>query len=69
MPQYAVLDTNSLKYVHCDKVTMLDANTGKPRTIIDIERATKLTMSEESGDGLRRRKYRAIIPPEANKAA
>jgi hypothetical protein len=67
------------------KVTMLDANTGKPRTIIDIEKAAKLTMSEESRDGLRRRKYREspasdsqaaeadivlpTIPPEANEAA
>jgi hypothetical protein len=40
------------------KVIMLDANTGKPRTIIDIEKAAKLTVSEESRDGLRCRKYR-----------
>jgi hypothetical protein len=67
------------------KVTMLDANTGKPRTIIDIERAAHLTMSEESRDGLRRRKCRQspdsssstteddivlpTMPPEANEAA
>jgi hypothetical protein len=37
---------------------MLDANTGKPRTIIDIERAAKLTVSEVNRDGLRLRKYR-----------
>ena len=41
------------------KVTMLDANTGKPRTIVHIERAAKLTVSEENRDGLRLRKYRA----------
>jgi hypothetical protein len=67
------------------KLTMVDANTGKPRTIIDIERAAKLTVSEESRDGLRIRKYRGspdstpptaedevvlvTIPPEANEAA
>jgi hypothetical protein len=62
------------------KLTMLDANTGKPRTIIDIERAAHLTMSEESRDGLRRRKCRqspdsssstteVTMPPEANEAA
>jgi hypothetical protein len=28
------------------KVTILDANTGNPRTIIDIERAAHLTMRE-----------------------
>jgi hypothetical protein len=40
------------------KLTFVDANTGKSRTIIDIEEAAKLTMSEESRDGLRIRKYR-----------
>ena len=35
------------------KVTMLDANTG-----INIEKAAKLAVSEESRDRLRRRKYR-----------
>ena len=64
---------------------MLDANTVKPRTIIDIEKAAHLTMIEESRDGLRRRKCRQspdrdsqaaeddivlpTIPPEANEAA
>ena len=28
------------------KLTMVDANTGKQRTIIDIERAAKLTVKE-----------------------
>ena len=40
------------------KLTMLDGKTGRPRTIIDIERAAKLTVSEESRDGLRFRPYR-----------
>jgi hypothetical protein len=64
---------------------MLDANTGKPRTTIDIERAAKLYVSEESRDGLCIRKSRGspdstppaaedkavlpTMPPEANEAA
>jgi hypothetical protein len=36
-----------------DKVTMLDANTGKPRTVIDIERAAKLTVEENRRFGPR----------------
>jgi hypothetical protein len=40
------------------KFTMLDGKTGKPRTIIDIEKAAKLTVSEENRDGLRFRPYR-----------
>ena len=40
------------------KLTLLDGKTGKPRTIIDIEKAAKLTVSEESRDGLRIRKHR-----------
>jgi hypothetical protein len=67
------------------KVTMLDADTGKPRTIIDIEKAAKLIVSEESRDGFRARRYRespdsgahmpedevvlVIMPPKANEAA
>ena len=67
------------------KVTMLDANTGKPRTVVDIEKTAKLCVSEESRDGLRIRKYRGspdstpptaedevvlpTMPPEANEAA
>ena len=67
------------------KVTMLDANTGKPRTVIDIAKAAELCASEESRDGLRIRKYRGspdstpptaedevilvTMPPEANEAA
>ena len=35
------------------KITMLDGKTGKPRTIIDIERAAKLCTVERSRDGLR----------------
>ena len=37
---------------------MLDAKTGKPRTVIDIAKAAELCVSEESRDGLRIRKYR-----------
>src|SRR6476620_5097118 len=54
------------------KVTMLDANTGKPRTVVDIEKAVKLCVSEESRDGLRIRKYRGSpdsTPPEAEDEA
>jgi hypothetical protein len=67
------------------KLTFVDANTGKPRTLIDIEKAAKLTVSEESRDGLRVRKYREspdsgaqmpedeilvpTMPPEVNEAA
>ena len=40
------------------KVTLHDGNTGKPRTLINIEKAAKLTVSEESRDGLRVRTYR-----------
>jgi hypothetical protein len=39
--------------------TMLDANTGKPRIVVDIEKAAKLWASEESRDGFRIRKYAA----------
>ena len=64
---------------------MLDAKTGKSRTVIDIEKALQLTVSEESRDGLRIRAYREsadnssstteddivlpTMPPEANEAA
>ena len=67
------------------KVTMLDAKTGKPRTVIDIAKAAELCVSEESRDGLRIRKYRGspdstpptaedeavlpTMPPQANEAA
>jgi aldehyde:ferredoxin oxidoreductase len=40
------------------RVTMLDGKTHTPRTIINIEKAAKLTVSEESRDGLRVRPYR-----------
>jgi hypothetical protein len=63
------------------KLTMVEANTGKPRTIIDIERAAKLTVKEGA---LRFVPYESrperaptakddlalpTIPPEANEAA
>jgi hypothetical protein len=35
------------------KVTMLDAQTGKPRTVVDIAKAAELCVSEESRDRLR----------------
>ena len=50
------------------EVTMLDANTGKPRTTIDIAKAAELCVSEENRDGLRIRKYRGSpdsTPPTA----
>jgi hypothetical protein len=40
------------------KLTLLDGKTGIPRTIIDIEKAARLTVSEENRDGLRFRPYR-----------
>jgi hypothetical protein len=42
------------------KVTMLDANTGMPRTIIDIEKAAKLTVEENSSYGPRVRKWKPM---------
>ena len=39
------------------KLTLLDGKTGKPRTIINIEKAAKLRVSEESKNGLRIRKH------------
>ena len=39
------------------KFTMLDGRSGRPRTIIDIEKAARLTV-EESGGAPRFRKYR-----------
>ena len=59
---------------------MLDANTGKPRTIIDMEKAAKLTVREgplrfeklsipdgslSAEDGM----VVPTMPPEANEAA
>jgi hypothetical protein len=40
------------------KLTMCDGKTGIPRTIIDIEKAAKIQVSEEDRGGLRFRKYR-----------
>jgi hypothetical protein len=40
------------------KLILLDGKTGKPRITIDVEKAAKLTVSEESRDGLRLRPYR-----------
>ena len=40
---------------------MLDGKTGRPRTIIDIEKAAKLRVSEESRDGL---KLRGVDPAD-----
>jgi hypothetical protein len=37
------------------KLTLCDGKTGIPRTIIDIEKAAKLSVAEESRDGLRKR--------------
>ena len=52
-------------------LAMLDRKTGKPRTIIDIERAAKLTVSEENRDGLRFRRQRTTdnSPPSPETAA
>ena len=42
------------------KLTMLDGKTGKPRTIIDIEKAARLT-TEEGPRGPRFVKYRKTV--------
>jgi len=47
------------------KLTMLDGKTGKPRTIVDIEKAAKLTV-EETGSVPRFRKYRERGGSEAH---
>lgn len=41
------------------KLTMLDGKTGRPRTIIDIEKAALLT-TEEGPNGPRFRRYRGV---------
>jgi hypothetical protein len=43
------------------KLTMLDGKTGRPRTIIDIEKAARLRVAEESRDGIR---FRKLTPAE-----
>ena len=48
------------------KLTMLDGKTGKPRTIIDIEKAAKLAV-EETGTIPRFRKYRPRGGSEAHR--
>ena len=58
---------------HTGKLTMCDGKSGRPRTIIDIEKAAQLTVSEESRDGLRLRRARATDnsppSPEADEEA
>jgi hypothetical protein len=44
------------------KLTLLDGKTGQPRTIIDIEKAAGLRVTEESRDGLR---FRNLTPAGA----
>jgi len=44
---------------HLGKPTLFDGKTGKPRTIIDIELAARLRVTEESRDGLR---FRNLTP-------
>ena len=39
------------------KLTLCDGKTGVPRTVIDIEKAARLTASEESRDGFRFRRW------------
>ena len=47
------------------KLTMLDGKTGRPRTIVDIEKTAKLTV-EETGSVPRFRKYRERGGSEAH---
>ncbi len=49
------------------KLTMLDGKTGKPRTIVDIERAARLTV-EEGPNGPRFVKYRKSVVDGSHKA-
>jgi hypothetical protein len=44
---------------HTGKLTLCDGKTGKPRTIIGIERAARLT-TEEGPNGPRFRRFRAV---------
>ena len=52
-------------------VTVFDAITGKPRTIVNIEKAAKLRTVEEDRDGLRFRKHveHPAEPPRAGESA
>ena len=45
------------------KLTLLDGKTGKPRIIVDIEKAAKVRVSEESRDGLR---FRPVDPADSS---
>ena len=49
------------------KLTMLEGKTGKPRTIIDIEKAARLT-TEEGPRGPRFVKYRKTVVDRSRKA-
>ena len=42
---------------HTGTLTMLDGKTGRPHTIINIEKAAKLRVAEESKNGLRFRNH------------
>jgi hypothetical protein len=42
------------------KLTFVDAHTGRPRTVIDIDQAAKLTVEENSGYGPRVRKWKPM---------
>ena len=51
-------------------LTMLDGKTGIPRTIINIEKAAKLRITDESRHGLRfRNHYPAGEPPSPEEGA
>jgi hypothetical protein len=45
------------------ELTMLDGKTGRPRTIVNIEKAAKVRASDESRDGLRFRPVNPDIAP------
>jgi hypothetical protein len=45
------------------KLTMLDGKTGRPRTIIDIVKAARLRVTEESRNGLR---FRPVDPADSS---
>jgi hypothetical protein len=48
---------------------LLDGKTGMPRTIIDIEKAAKLRVAEESKNGLRFRRVNPATSPYSHEDA
>jgi hypothetical protein len=51
------------KGITTGELTLCNGKTGKPRTIIDIEKAAKLMTTEESRGGLRKRRLHTDNSP------